>query len=55
MKQEQQKSNVSREIDENLKRAYDDVLKEEIPDKFKTLLAQLRNAEMSSGEDSHDT
>jgi hypothetical protein len=32
-------------IDENLKRVYDDALTEEVPDRFKQLLDQLRQKE----------
>ncbi|MEL6915504.1 MAG: NepR family anti-sigma factor [Pseudomonadota bacterium] len=30
-------------IDENLRRAYDEVTKQDIPDRFKQLLSELRN------------
>jgi hypothetical protein len=33
---------LGRQIDENLKRAYDEALREDIPDRFKDLLAKLR-------------
>lgn len=33
---------VKREIDENIKRIYQQVLEEELPDRFKALLAKLR-------------
>lgn len=36
------KSRVTEQIDENLKRVYDDLLKEQVPDRFKDLLARLR-------------
>jgi hypothetical protein len=36
------KSSLRKDIDENLKRVYDDALKEEVPDRFKQLLAQLK-------------
>jgi hemerythrin-like domain-containing protein len=36
------KSNVRNQIDENLKRIYDETLKEEIPDRLTQLLEQLR-------------
>ena len=42
MSEEHQKSRLKQEIDSNLKRVYDTVLQEEIPDRFKDLLAQLR-------------
>jgi 5-formyltetrahydrofolate cyclo-ligase len=39
------KSSLRKDIDENLKRVYEDALKEEIPDRFKELLAQLKAKE----------
>ncbi|MFZ1469433.1 MAG: NepR family anti-sigma factor [Paracoccaceae bacterium] len=33
---------MKRQIDENLKRIYDETLQEEVPDRFKQLLEQLR-------------
>jgi len=36
---------VSREIDENLKRVYQEALAQEVPDRFLQLLAQLREKE----------
>ncbi len=35
------KAKLNAQIDENLKRIYDETLKEEVPDRFKKLLAQL--------------
>jgi hypothetical protein len=35
-------STLQSEIDRNLKRAYDDVLNEDVPDRFMQLLTQLR-------------
>lgn len=40
--EEQPRSRLRDQIDENLKRVYDDALKEEVPDRFKQLLEQLR-------------
>ena len=37
------KAKLKAQIDENLKRIYDDTLKEEVPERFKLLLEQLRN------------
>ncbi|MBT9246526.1 transcriptional regulator (plasmid) [Gemmobacter fulvus] len=45
MSKSQPNSNVQQQIDENLKRVYDEALKEEIPDRFKQLLAQLKAKE----------
>jgi len=39
------KSRVTEQIDENLKRVYEDLLKEEVPDRFKELLARLKDKE----------
>lgn len=39
---------VTREIDENLRRVYQAALAEEVPDRFKQLLAQLREKETKS-------
>jgi hypothetical protein len=36
------KSSLRKDIDENLKRIYEDALNEEVPDRFKLLLAQLK-------------
>lgn len=35
------------DIDQNLKRVYEDALQQELPDRFKVLLAQLRAGERS--------
>lgn len=37
------KTNQDRAIEENLKRVFDDVLEEGIPDRFKDLLSQLKD------------
>lgn len=36
------KASLRKDIDENLKRIYDDALKQEVPDRFKQLLEQLK-------------
>lgn len=43
MAEDPKKSRLTEQIDENLKRVYDDVLKEQVPDRFKLLLAQLKD------------
>ncbi len=48
MAQDRPKSKLQQEIDENLKRVYDDALKEDIPDRFKLLLAQLKKRDGDS-------
>ena len=42
---DKQKSSLRKDIDENLKRVYEDALKEEVPDRFKLLLEQLKAKE----------
>lgn len=44
------KSPVSRQIDENLKRIYDETLNEAVPDRFADLLNKLRQ-KIESGSD----
>ena len=45
----------NQQIDENLRRVYKEMLDEELPDRFRDLLSQLRDKESgskaSSGED----
>lgn len=38
-------SGIKTQIDENLKRVYQEALDEEVPDRFKQLLEQLREKE----------
>jgi hypothetical protein len=38
---------VRRDIDENLKKVYQEILSEEVPDRFKQLLDQLRQKDLS--------
>lgn len=45
MADEASKARLQREIDENLKRVYQDALKEDVPDRFKLLLEQLKAKE----------
>lgn len=45
------KSSLKEQIDENLRRVYQDALKEEVPDRFKQLLEQLRAKESRSGKE----
>ena len=42
-----QKSSLREQINENLKRVYEDALKEEVPDRFEALLQQLRSKDSS--------
>ncbi len=41
---------VSREIDENIRKIYQEVVEEELPDRFKDLLAKLRGQESGDGK-----
>lgn len=53
MAEDKPKSRLQQEIDENLKRVYDDALQQDVPDRFKLLLEQLKarqsGAEPGSG------
>jgi hypothetical protein len=46
-----QRPSVDRQIDENLKRVYDEALNEELPDRFKDLLSQLKSGKMDKSND----
>lgn len=50
MNQHLPKSSVSDEIDANLKRAFDQISQEKVPDRFSELLAQLRDTEQAQAE-----
>lgn len=54
MKQDRKLSSLEQEIEANLKRAYDDVAKQEVPDRFTQLLEQLRQADKKNAETSDD-
>jgi len=43
------KAKVRQQIDQNLKRVYQEALEEDVPDRFKALLAQLREKDAESG------
>lgn len=45
MGQDKDEAGLRAQIDENLKRVYDETLKAEVPERFKQLLAQLREKE----------
>ncbi|WP_316649577.1 NepR family anti-sigma factor [Ovoidimarina sediminis] len=51
MVSKRQKSNVRRQIDENLKRVYDEALNEKVPDKFLALIAKLKEGEAKPDDD----
>lgn len=42
MAQSKDTSGLKAQIDENLKRVYQEIVEEEVPDRFKDLLEQLR-------------
>lgn len=42
MSDDKSRSSVKDQINENLRRVYEETLKEEVPDRFKLLLEQLR-------------
>lgn len=42
MAEDPAKSRLKQQIDENLKRVYEDALQEEVPDRFKRLLEDLK-------------
>ncbi|WP_299658355.1 NepR family anti-sigma factor [uncultured Tateyamaria sp.] len=55
MSRRDQTSRVEREIDQNLKRAYEDVANQELPTRFTDLLDQLRSQDATTkGKDKTD-
>jgi len=48
-------SKVDQQIDENLKRVYDDVLNESVPTKFLDLIQQLKAADQSQAPRQKDS
>ncbi|WP_299788621.1 NepR family anti-sigma factor [uncultured Marivita sp.] len=48
MKQDRKISSLEQEIEANLKRVYEDVAKQDVPDRFTELLNKLREADKSS-------
>ena len=57
MTQKNNESRLQEQIDANLRRAYEDVLKEDVPERFTQLLAQLKEsgASGSGGSDADDS
>ncbi len=45
MSSEEKSAKLQNQIDENLKRVYQEALQEQVPDRFTELLAQLRQKE----------
>lgn len=54
MTQSDQRSRARDEIYDNLKRAYDEVSHQKVPDRFTDLLAQLREAEQAQKKGASD-
>ncbi|WP_240758191.1 NepR family anti-sigma factor [Palleronia sediminis] len=48
-------SNVMRQIDENLKRVYQDAAGGDVPDRFKDLLSRLKNQDQEHDKRGNDT
>lgn len=42
---------VSKQIDENLRRVYEEAMEENVPDRFKELLERLKEQEKSDDQD----
>ena len=49
MPRKMRKSEIEREIDENLRRVYRQMIEQEVPDRFTQLLDQLRHQEQERG------
>jgi hypothetical protein len=45
MSQDTEKSEVERDIDDNLRKVYREMVEQEVPDRFRDLLDQLRQSE----------
>ncbi|MGJ8604381.1 MAG: NepR family anti-sigma factor [Marivita sp.] len=54
MTQDRKPSSLEREIEASLKRVYDDIAQQQVPDRFTQLLAQLREADKTISGDAHD-
>ena len=56
MSRDQESQDVYKEIDENLRQAYEGLVNEELPERFKSLLQQLKSnsVAISSGEDTEN-
>jgi hemerythrin-like domain-containing protein len=51
MSQQNSRSTIQNQIDENLKRIYDETLKEQLPDRLTQLLDQLRRKSGAAPDD----
>jgi hypothetical protein len=47
MPQDSEKSEVERDIDDNLRKVYREMVEQDVPDRFRDLLDQLRQSEES--------
>lgn len=52
MTQDRRNSNLEEAIEANLKRVYDDVANQDVPDRFKDLLNKLRESEQADQTES---
>ncbi|OWU85538.1 regulator [Oceanicola sp. 22II-s10i] len=50
MAQDSEYDDVRRQIDDNLKRVYQEKVEEELPERFRNLLQQLKAKEPKSGD-----
>ncbi|SFR39658.1 NepR family anti-sigma factor [Litoreibacter janthinus] len=53
MASDEKKIPGAQQIDENLKRVYEEVVNEELPDRFKELLAQLKSGDTPDSSDAN--
>ena len=51
MNQQTPRSRVSEQIDANLKRAFDEISNEDVPDRFADLLSKLRETEQANSSE----
>jgi hypothetical protein len=56
MAKDQKKSPVHEQIEENLRRVYDEALNDQVPDRFKELIRRLKEAEKKpTGKDGDES
>ncbi len=55
MGRENTKAKADKVIDENLKRVYNDMLDDDVPDRFMELLSQLKDQDTASQDDGDDS
>ncbi|MCB1313407.1 MAG: regulator [Sedimentitalea sp.] len=51
MPEDQRDAEINRRIDENLRKVFQEQVEEDLPDRFKLLLDQLRKQDGDDGED----